>query len=525
MCLIAVRSVWVKYVSPDAIEGSHCCRVLRYGLPPHPILLHFIPHGGRFPTREAPMEPQADLKFQDLQRPAERLFELAARKVRTLDRSWDPTKGTPVFTVEGKYTTRGWTEWTQGFQYGCAILAFDATGEKDLLELGRNNTLRFMAPHVTHTGVHDHGFNNISTYGNLRRLMLEGRIPQNEWELNFYQLALKASGAVQGARWSGVPVAKPSSLSGNSSALGYVYSFNGPHSLFIDTMRTVRILGVAWQLGHALMHENDRRADLLKRSVLHGLTTHQYLVFHGGSGHTYDLPGRTAHEGVFNRNDGNFRSRATQQGYSPFSTWTRGLAWAMLGFAEELEFFETIDDAAFQSSVGLPKRDVVAAYEQAARQTCDHYLEDCAAADGIVYWDDGAPGLAKMPGWRGRPADPFNEFEPVDSSASAIAAQGLLRFGKYLGPKGERYTRAGLSVARVLFEEPYLSTREDHQGLLLHSVYHRPNGWDYIPPGRKVPCGESSMWGDYHAIELALLIRRIARGEGYYAFFDQPRTA
>jgi hypothetical protein len=54
--------------------------------------------------------------------------------------------------------------------------------------------------------------------------------------------------------------------------------------------------------------------------------------------------------------------------------------------------------------------------------------------------------------------------------------------------------------------------------LLLHSVYHRPNGWDHVPPGRKVPCGEASMWGDYHAVELALLIQRLAAGK-YYTFF------
>ena len=34
-----------------------------------------------------------------------------------------------------------------------------------------------MASHLTHVGVHDHGFNNVSTYGNLLRLMREGRIP------------------------------------------------------------------------------------------------------------------------------------------------------------------------------------------------------------------------------------------------------------------------------------------------------------------------------------------------------------
>src|SRR3954471_20283273 len=317
-----------------------------------------------------------------LSRPADRLVDLATRKVRMVEKNWDVSSGTPVFTIEGKYTTRGWTEWTQGFQYGCAILGFDATDDKELLEIGRRNTKRVMASHVTHTGVHDHGFNNLSTYGNLRRLMREGRIPLDQWELNFYEMALKASGAVQAARWSGVAVPNPSPLSAHATSLGYVYSFNGPHSLFVDTMRTVRILGVAWQLGHALMHENDRRADLLKRSVLHGLCTNRHIIFHGQSDHTYDVRGRTAHEAIFNRTDGTFRCRSSQQGYSPFSTWTRGLAWAMLGFAEELEFFATIGDSKFKESVGLAKRHVVKAYQQAAIDTCDHYINDCAALDG-----------------------------------------------------------------------------------------------------------------------------------------------
>jgi len=457
----------------------------------------------------------------DLQRPLARLFELAAEKVRALDRSWDVSKGTPVFTINGQYATRGWTEWTQGFQYGCALLTFDATRERDLLELGRRNTVRFMAPHVTHTGVHDHGFNNLSTYGNLRRLMRESVIPANEWELAFYELAIKASGAVQAARWSGVPVAERSPHAANSASLGYVYSFNGPQSLFVDTMRTVRILGCAWQLGHKLMHENDRAADLLKRSVLHGLCTSRYILFHGDSPHTYDVRGRTAHEAIFNRNDGSFRCRSSQQGYSPFSTWTRGLAWAMLGYAEELEFFAGIDEAVFQSSVGLSRQEVMACYTDAARATCDHYINDCSASDGLVYWDDGAPELWRLGDWRSRPADPYNDHEPVDSSAAAIAAQGLIRLGRHLGAEGAQYLHAGLTIARTLLDAPYLSESAKHQGLLLHSVYHRPNGWDYIPPGRKVPCGESSLWGDYHMLELALLLKRMAEGGKYLTFFDR----
>ena len=431
-----------------------------------------------------------------------RLFDLASQKIRDIESTWDKSRGTPVFTVEGKYATRGWTEWTQGFQYGSALLAFDITGEREMLKLGRGNTVKYMAPHVTHTGVHDHGFNNLSTYGNLRRLMRGGKIPHNEWELAFYEMAIKASAAVQASRWS-----QP------AGGFGYIYSFNGRHSLFVDTMRTLRILAVGDQLRHVLMGEADRKIGLLARLLQHASTTAQFIVFYGDSEHTYDVRGRTAHEAVFNTNNGEFRCRSTQQGYSPFSTWTRGLAWAILGFAEELEYLKL---NWHDSTEG---QRFVAKFEKAAVATADHYIDDCTASDGIPYWDDGAPGLAKIGDWRRRTADPFNEHEPVDSSAAAIAAQGLIRLGRFLGEAGEKYLKAGLTVARTLFGEPYLSTDPRHQGLLLHSVYHRPNGWDHIPAGRKVPCGESSMWGDYHALELGLLIQRLSDGR-YYTFFD-----
>jgi hypothetical protein len=55
--------------------------------------------------------------------------------------------------------------------------------------------------------------------------------------------------------------------------------------------------------------------------------------------------------------------------------------------------------------------------------------------------------------------------------------------------------------------------------LILHSIYHHPNGWDNIPSGQKIACAESSMWGDYHAREAALYLQRIIKNEKYYTFF------
>jgi unsaturated chondroitin disaccharide hydrolase len=452
----------------------------------------------------------SSLKPASLLPQVERLFSLSAEKIRNLERTWKPADGTPVFTVKGRYTSRGWTEWTQGFQFGSAILQFDATGGKEFLTIGRSKTVECMASHVSHIGVHDHGFNNVSTYGNLHRLMCEGRIPANEWELNFYELALKLTGAVQAARWTQL-----------TPDLGYVYSFNGPHSLFSDTIRSMRALVVSHQLGHRLMGEQDSKINLLHRALQHAEATAQFNVYFGKGRDAYDVSGRVVHESIFNLNNGVYRCPSTQQGYTPFSTWTRGQAWVICGFAEQLEYLHTLPPDEFEGVASKAK--ILRRFEEVTSATCDFWIKN-TPTDGIPYWDTGAPNLHRLGEWQNRPADPFNDFEPVDSSAAVIAAQGLIRYGNYLrrtkrAAKGDRYYRAGLTLAKHLFAEPYLSTDAKHQGLILHSVYHQPNGWDHVPSGRKVPCGESSMWGDYHARELALLILREAKGLPPYRFF------
>ncbi len=441
------------------------------------------------------------------------VFSISASKIRSIEDTWRPDEGAPVFTVEGRYRARGWTEWTQGFQFGSALLQYDATGDTAFLELGRTRTVERMSPHLTHVGVHDHGFNNVSTYGTLWRLARERRITATEWEQRTYEIALKVSGAVQAARWTRLPDG------------GFIHSFNGAHSLFVDTIRSLRALALAHLLGQPLMAEQDEKINLLERLVQHARATSCYSVYYGRGRDRFDVRGRVAHESLFNAANGTYRGPSTQQGYSPFTTWTRGLAWAMLGFAEQIEFVETLSDEALAGCGG--RADVDAMLVEAARATCDHYLH-VAAADGVPYWDAGAPGLAKMDGWRDRDADPFNDHEPVDSSAAAIAAQGLIRLGRVLSRRGaagdaDRYEQAGLRVLDTLFAEPYLSTNDRHQGLLLHSVYHWPNGWDHVPDGSRIPRGESSQWGDYHAREAALYVKRLGEGAPYLTFFGPAR--
>jgi len=438
-----------------------------------------------------------------------RMWEVSGAKIVSIDRTMDRSKGAPVHTVAGQYRPRGWTDWTQGFEFGSAILQFDATGDQQFLALGLDRIRLEMPAHVTHFGVHDHGFNQISTYGNLRRLVGEGRIAHDRWQMEYFNLAIRCSGAVQAHRWTEL-----------GNGFGYIQSFNGPHSLFIDTMRTLRVLALAHKLGHVMKGEGDQVIPLLGRLVAHARTTAKYGVFYGEGRDIYDVRGRTAHEAIFNVANGVFRCVGTQQGYSGFSTWTRGLSWAMCGFAELLEFVETLPEADLAPFGG--KVEITAIMELAAAATCDFFI-DHTAADGIPYWDTGAPGMRDLDDPYGRVSDPENDIEPVDSSAAAIAAQGLLRYGAWRQASGrdggERYRQAGLTVLKTLLSDRYLSRDPNHQGLVLHSQYHRPNGWDYVPPGRKNPCGEATMWGDYHMRELALYVQRLAEKGPYLTFF------
>jgi unsaturated chondroitin disaccharide hydrolase len=467
--------------------------------------------------REHGLQILDTLNPQDLLGDVERMWSLSAVKIRHLEQTWRLPDSAPVFTKAGSYHAREWTHWTQGFRFGSALLQFEATQDEEFLDIGRNGTNAHIPWQVTHHGVHDHGFNVVSTYGNLWRIMNEGLIVNHPAERETVELALRCSGSVQAHRWSHT-----------RDLSGYIYSFNGPHSLFCDTMRSLRSLALAHRLGQVLLSENDERVSLLQRLIQHAMTTIKYNVYFGEGRDRYDVAGRVAHESIFNSATGVYRCPSTQQGYSPFSTWTRGLAWVMLGIAEQLEFLETVDSSELIAA-GFDQ-DTRGLFVRAAYATAEFYLAN-TTLDGIPYWDTGAPGLSRDLGWRERLALPTNSVEPLDSSAAAIAAQALIRFGVWLSrhhedlPQAEqlarRYVHAGLTVARTLFREPFLSTSESHQGLLLHAVYHWPRGWDYVPPGSTIPYGESCMWGDYHLRELAIQIHRMAMGLPEHTYFGQ----
>jgi unsaturated chondroitin disaccharide hydrolase len=331
----------------------------------------------------------------------------------------------PMYTVEGRWNREGerWTHWCEGFYPGIMWLLHAHTREPRWRRLAEQYS-KPLQPRRFDRNVHDLGFLFLSTY------------------LRWYHLTSEPA-------LRDVLVDAGRTLALRRQMGGYLASFIGPESLFIDIMMNVGIiLWAANVTGEAALREI---------ALEHCRTTQRYLVRPDGG---------TAHEGIFDVRTGKFLRESTHQGYRPDSTWTRGLAWALYGFT-------TVHRLASRG------RQPPEEFLQTARRCADCYLRRCPP--GLVPpWDFDAP--AQDPSlW--------------DSSAAAIAASGLLDLAKQveLQADSERYRTAAVTILKTLCSDQFLAkSRPEWEGILLHGVYHYHKG---------LGVGESVAWGDHFFVE------------------------
>jgi unsaturated chondroitin disaccharide hydrolase len=150
---------------------------------------------------------------------------------------------------------------------------------------------------------------------------------------------------------------------------------------------------------------------------------------------------------------------STHQGHSDESSWARGQAWGIYGFALNHRH---------APELGL--------LDTAMRQA-DYFLAHLPA-DRIAYWD-----LAFSDG----------SGEPRDSSASAIAVCGLLELAGQIpdGARRQHYQAEAASILEALWSG-CAGKLPASSGLLRHGVYHKrgDQGID-----------EANLWGDYYYLE------------------------
>jgi unsaturated chondroitin disaccharide hydrolase len=376
------------------------------------------------------------LKEAEIRARIERAFDFGVRQLERMLPKWPANKPAPIYTVNGIWTRPDyvWTDWCPGFYAGMMWLAFERTGEKKWREVAERYT-RALEPRKFDREVHDLGFIFMSTVDRWYRLLND-----NDPTKQSLKDILITAGTVQSFRWK------------DTGEDHYIYSFHGPQSLFIDVMMNIRLLFRAHQLG------GDE--ELFRKAVTHARTSEKYLVRKIGAT-IMDREGLVIHEAIFNPVRGEFRNLSTQQGYSPFTCWARGLAWATYGFADTFLF---TGDRFFLET---------------AERCAGYYLENTPEG-GVPFWDYGAPNIPD---------------EPLDSSAAAIVASAFWKLKDIEGTQRcpEVYRNATLAILETLTSDEFLGSHDPaYEGILRHAVYHRPMNWGV---------DESVMWGDYFFME------------------------
>ncbi len=160
----------------------------------------------------------------------------------------------------------------------------------------------------------------------------------------------------------------------------------------------------------------------------------------------------------------------THQGYADESTWARGQAWAVYGFAlsyrytKEKEFLHIAKETARVFMENLPK-------------------------DFVPYWDFH-----------------FTDVNPDirDTSAASIFCCGLLELCQFAeGEEKSLYEKIVYSIIKSLYENYSTKDLNESNGLLTDGMYHRHDGFE-----------ECVIWGDYFYFEA--IVRLLTNCETFW---------
>ncbi|WP_207892496.1 glycoside hydrolase family 88 protein [Paenibacillus pinisoli] len=334
-------------------------------------------------------------------------------------------------------------DWTNGFWPGMLWLCYEYSGDGAFADAARKVTESFRQrlEHNTVLDHHDIGF-------------LYSLSAKAEWFVlgheDARELALRAADKLM-ERW-------------REAGGGYIQAW-GPAGdeaqggrIIIDCLLNLPLLFWA---ANETGEERFRQAAVRQAEL-----TRRYLV--RGDDSSY-------HTFIFNQENGEPIGGTTHQGYSNGSTWTRGQAWGVYGFA--LAYRYTGDQA----------------YLDTSKRMALYFLRRLPE-DHVAYWDFHAPVCP----------DTYR-----DSSASAIVAAGLQELLEHLPADDSDRSElwSGLTASIDSLIERYSTMGDpEAEGLLRHGSYYvRGN----IAPDDFI------IWGDYYYLEALMRLERGIRGYWY----------
>ncbi|MCF8432176.1 MAG: glycoside hydrolase family 88 protein, partial [Melioribacteraceae bacterium] len=365
----------------------------------------------------------SNLTFAQLEElPIERISEQLHKKYEIFDGQW------PKYTEDGKWIFRKEVNWFSGFIGGELWNMFEITGDEKM----KNRAIAVADSLLDYAGIdytHDMGFIFLpSVY---RAYKFTGA--------KKYKDALILAAEM---------LAKRFNSKGNFiRAWGKLGTDDNEGTMIIDTMMNLKLLFIIAKI--------TGNTDLYDIAYKHAITCMNQHVRQNFS--SYHVVG-------FDPASGEVVKRYTHQGFEDESTWARGQAWGIYGFAIAYKF--TGDQRFLKTSTEMAK-----------------YFIERLPEDFVPYWDLDLSGNDVL----------------KDASAGAIAASGMYLLSE-LTPSKQNYvifTETARKIAYSLITKyTFLnSNRETEEGLQIHCIYNynRGNAID-----ESYPCG------DYYFTEILL---------------------
>ncbi|MCX6431697.1 MAG: hypothetical protein NTX29_02575 [Actinobacteria bacterium] len=296
--------------------------------------------------------------------------------------------------------------WTAGFYPASLWLMYEHTSDPAWLRLAAEYT-QHVLPVASWHGTHDLGFmvGLPATLG--------ARLDPSSQRTTAYASALRTAARSLSTRWNGRVHALRSSY------------YGGKWGVIIDSAMNAPML---IEVGQREGGIDGQR--LVRRGTQHMVTLANSFVRADGS---------TRHRLAFNPRTGAVTGPIYGQGLSTASTWSRGQAWAINGFAQA---FALTGDSRLLD---------------AARRTAD-------------YWTSHVPAGC-IPAWD---LDVTDSAAPHDSSAAAITSDGLLTLARIEtdAARSMTYRAYALATLGTLASSPW--TVEDGRGVLQRQSYNVP---------------------------------------------------
>lgn len=314
--------------------------------------------------------------------------------------------------------------WTAGFYPASLWLMYARTHDTAWLDRARRYTAKVL-PVARWRGTHDLGF----MVGLPARLGL-GLDPAPEQQAAYANALLTAARSLS-SRWNPRVRALKSG------------SYGGAWGVIIDSAMNASLL-----LDAGLILGSTEGRRLTSRGTEHLLTLARDFVRPDGS---------TFHRIAFDPRTGRKVGPIPGQGLSTASTWARGQAWAVNGFARGYRF--TRDERLLD----------------AARRTADYWMSRVPAGC-VPAWD----------------LDVTDDSAPRDASAAAILADGLMELGR-IDPdaaRGAAYRAYADTLLGTLSSPDWVPTSAGTRGLLQHQEYSVPGD----------PREGTYVWGDTYLL-------------------------